>query len=327
MSQTPPHDPNDSPPDAEWQREVREAARGKREYMFMLAVVKGQAARLAFIHAQDTTITHSAILMDKALMAACANGQAQSVAWLIRHGANPREGNSRAIVSAVSANSGTVLDVLLRNGASLQDAEKTHFKDGALAHAVLNRKPEAAKALLLNGCDPYRSITGGPTVYARMRDLGMPILTELSNRIWLRDVPAVPADFAARESLDRLQGVYPDHKNLTGFQLAAYNGQIGALIKRLTANGRTLTRSDLIGATPKHPQTVLFICGQRGELSQIFTPALWGNNVPAMRDALRYVPAAFRTQIDTDMLAALERRQQLAKRAQNAKPGLRLPKK
>jgi hypothetical protein len=46
-----------------------------------------------------------------------------------------------------------------------------------------------------------------------------------------------------------------------------------------------------------------------------------------MRDAMRYVPAAFRTQIDTDMLAALERRQQLAKRAQNAKPGLRLPKK
>lgn len=326
MTKQPPNDSHIDPAaDALWQRDVREGVLSKRQYMLMQAAALGQTTRLAFIHAHDKNVCRDTATMNSALHAASCAAHRDTVKWLLAHGSDASHQRSRCLTAAIDANSGDVVDLLLRHGANIKDAEKNTYPATLLARAVTSRKPEAAKALLLHGCDPFAYAPSGHQITGRMRDLGMPILTEITNRLWLKTPPVVPADFASTTPLDQLQRVWPQHGNLTGYQLCAYNGQIDTLLTRLTANGRTLSKSDLITATPKHPQTILFILGQRGELGKVFTPALWGYNAAAMRATLPYVPAAFRHQIDVEAFETAERLTRLRARAATGK-NLRLPK-
>ncbi len=326
MTQKPPHDSHDPARDAAWQRDVREGILSKRQNLLMEAAARGQTTRMAFIHAHDAAVCRDQSVMNAALHAASCAGHHAAVKWLLAHGSDAAHNRSRCLIGAVNANSGDCVDLLLRHGADIKQAEKTTYPSSLLARAVGERKPEAAKALLLHGCDPFGYTPSGHQVTSRIRDLGMPILNEIINRLWLKDVARVPADFASATPLSDLQRVWPTHGGLTGFQLCAYNGQIDALLARLTAQGRKLCKSDLITATPKHPQTILFIAGQRGELAKIFRPALWGYDVAAMRATLSYVPAAFRHQIDVAGFTTIERQRAIIDRAAQDAARLRLPK-
>lgn len=326
MTQKPPHDSHDAAHDPAWQRDVREGILSKRQNLLMEAAARGQLTRLAFIHAHDNTVCRDQSVMNAALHAASCAGHHACVKWLLTHGSDAAHNRSRCLIGAINANSGDSVDLLLRHGADIKEAQKATYPTSLLARAVEERKPEAAKALLLHGCDPFSYAPSGKQVTSRIRDLGMPILTEIINRLWLKDVARVPADFAATAPLDDLQRAWPTHGGLTGIQLCVYNGQLDALLARLTAQGRKLCKSDLITATPKHPQTILFIAGQRGELARIFRPALWGHDVAGMREALTYVPAAFRHQIDTATFTTIERQRAIAHRAAREAGKLRLPK-
>lgn len=326
MTQKPPHDSHDPAADAAWQRDVREGILSKRHNMLMEAAARGQVTRLAFIHAHDATVCRDQAVMNLALHAASSAGHHHAVKWLLAHGSDASHNRSRCLIGAINANSGDSVDLLLRHGADIKEAEKNTYPSSLLARAVNERKSEAAKALLLHGCNPFGYAPSGHQVIARMRDLGMQGLIEIANRLWLKDVARVPADFCRTTPLNQLQGVWQSHGGLTGYQLAVYNGQIDVLLARLTENGRTLSKSDLITATPKHPQTILFIAGQRGELTKIFNPALWGYNVAAMRATLPYVPAAFRQQIDVAALTTIERQRSIKDRAAGDARRLRLPK-
>lgn len=326
MTQKPPHDSVDPAQDAAWQRDVRDGILSKKQNLLMEAAARGQTTRLAFIHAQCPATCRDQNVMNLALHAASCAGHREAVKWLLAHGSDASHNRSRCLIGAINANSGDTVDLLLRHGANIKDAEKTTYPSSLLARAVNERKSEAAKALLLHGCDPFGYAPSGHTVLSRIRDLGMPILTEIINRLWLKDVAKVPDDFAKKTPLNDLQAVWHTHGGLTGYQLCAYNGQIDALLARLAANGRTLSKSDLITATPKHPQTILFIMGARGELGKIFNPALWGNDVAAMRATLPYVPAAFRHQIDVASFTTIERQRNLKDRAASDAKRLRLPK-
>ena len=326
MTQKPPHDSLDPAHDAAWQRDVREGILSKKQDFVKEAASRRQLTRLAFIQAHDPATCRDQNVMNLALHAASCAGHREAVKWLLAHGSDASHNRSRCLIGAINANSGDTVDLLLRHGASIKDAEKTTYPSSLLARAVNERKSEAAKALLLHGYDPFGYAPSGQTVLSRIRDLGMPVLTEIINRLWLKDVAKVPDDFARKTPLSQLQGVFHTHGGLTGYQLCAYNGQIDALLARLTENGRRLSKSDLITATPKHPQTILFIMGARGELGKIFNPALWGNDVAAMRATLPYVPAAFRHQIDVASFTTIELQRSLQDRAACDAKRLRLPK-
>lgn len=321
--------PDDSLPDVAsdmmWRGDVRTAALSTRRQMLVQAAARGQTARLAFLQAHDPDVCRDVPTMETALHAASCAGQRDSVKWLLERGANAAHGHNRCLLGAVNANSGDVVDLLLRHGADIRQAEKTVAPSSLLMHAVSKRKRVAAKALLLHGCSPFDSMPDGQSAAAQMRTMGMITLLEMMARLWPKNLPAVPADFAAATPLEDLQRPWPSAGGMTGYQLCAHHGQIDMLLHRLTANGRVLSKTDLITATPRYPQTVLFILGQRGELSKAFAPALWGYNAAAMRDILPYVPAAFRGQIDAASFAAAERHQRLRQRAGDG-TRLRLPK-
>lgn len=328
MTQKPPVGTLDPAADATWQRDVQESSLSKRQQMLITAAAKGQATRLAFIYAQDTSVCADKTVLNTALYEASGAGHLATTRWLLNHGGDAAHMNSRCVISAIQANSGYVVDILLRHGADIAAAEKIIAPWSLLARAVCDRKPEAAKALLLHGCDPYGKAPTGQLLKSRMSALGTDILVEISNRLWLKNVPHVFEGFAAKVPLEQLKRAWQTHEGLTGYQLCAYNGHIDILLARLTANGRMLSKRDLISATPKHPQTILFILGQRNELAKVFKPALWGGDIAAMRAILPYVPAAFRHQIDADVAAwtTAEHQQKLKSQASRDARRLRLPK-
>lgn len=330
MTQTPPPDSPKTPPDpaqdSSWQRDVREGSLSKRQYLLLQAASLGQTTRLAFLYAQDKTVCNDNAVMNNALRAATHAGHFNAVKWLLTHGANDMRERSNCLVIAIDKDDGDSVDVLLRHEVDLKRAQSKTAPASLLAHAIINRKVKAAKALLLHGFDPQGTAPSGQQLVGRMRDLGMPILTEITNRLWLKNVAGIDADFASKTPLSELQKVWQEHGALTGYQLCAYNGQIDILLARLTENGRKLTTSDLITATPKHPQTILFILGQRGELNKVFKPELWHYDADAMRAVLPYVPAAFRAQVDLGAIAFAARQNRLKVRAASGtRP--RLPKK
>lgn len=327
MTHQPPHDsPDDPAQDSAWQRDVREGSLSKRHYLLMQAAALGQTTRLAFIHAQDKTVCSDTGVMNNALRAATHAGHLNAVKWLLRQGTTDIRERSHCLVIAINKDDGDCADALLRYDIDLKIAQGMTAPSTLLSHAICNRKTKAAKALLLHGFDPFGATPTGQPLTGRMRDLGQPILTELTNRLWLKNVDTIAADFASKTPLSELQKVWQDHRGLTGYQLCAYNGQIDILLARLTENGRKLTTSDLITATPKHPQTILFILGQRGQLNKVFKPELWQHDAAAMRAVLPYVPAAFRAQVDLGAIAFAERQKRLKTRAATGtRP--RLPKK
>lgn len=323
-----PDDPRrdaDSPADANWRDVAANAPMDERRGYFLAAARDGNELRLSFLKSTDPKLADRGTLT-AALLEAARQGREGACRLLLNWGADPRHDRSRALYNAVKANGGMIVDLLLRAGADM-GAAASHAPDNeTLAFAAVEaRAHEALRALLMHGVDPDIRDAKGRTLRARARDRGMQGSIELMNRLWLSP-PLVPRDFVGKYSIDTLQRVFAGHQGLTGFQLAAYNGQIDALLEKLTAGGRVLCKSDLIGATPKHPQTLLFILGQRRELHKVFEPARWGHDFAAMRATLPYIPAAFRRQAREDRLQALERQAKLAaKRANAAK--LRLPPK
>lgn len=321
-----PDDPRrdaDSPVEANWRAVATAASMEDRRAFFIAAARDGNILRLNFLKAHDSRLANAATL-NAALLEACDMRREDICRLLLKWGANPKHDNSRALYYAVKYNGAMIVDMLLRAGADMQAAARHVPSKTPLPFVAVDaRNHEALRALVMQGINPGMTDAQGQSLRARARDRGMQGAIELMNRLWPVP-PAIDKEFVAGHSLAQLQSVFPLHGDLTGFQLAAYNGQIDALLAKLTDGGRRLVKSDLLGATPRHPQTILFILGQRRELHKVFNPALWGNDFAAMRAAITYIPAAFRAQAQEDRLQALERQMKLAKRREGKAP-LRLP--
>ncbi len=283
---------------------------------FVMAAASGDLPQLIFLRAAAATGI-SPSLLNAALVSAALHGQEKTCRQLLVWGADARHNRSQALLAAVKANHGYVTDLLLRAGARMEDAKQHRPHMSLLAQAIEEGHADAAKALLLHGANPnVMHPFSGTTLQARAHALGLIDTYHLMERLWAQP-PRVPDDFAQRLPLDQLRDAFPTHAGFTGFQLAAYHGQMEALLARLTAQGRTLAKSDLITATPRYPQTLLFILGQRGELAKVFDLGLWAHDVTALRDLLRYVPAAFRGQLDDAGIPTRLRQEKLRQQRKN----------
>lgn len=303
----------------DWQRLLQNAAPSVLSHYLGVAAQQGQVNRLSFMRA--TYAQHlSRADLTFALISAAARGQEKACRLLLGWGADARR-DRRALIAAIRGNHGFVTDLLLRAGATLDNVVIEHREMSPLALALEGGHKDSAKALLLHGANPNIMHTPtGSTLRALATTKGLLDTRELMDRLW-PTAPRIPADFVARLPLEVLRGPFPDHGGFTGYQLAAYHGQMSALLQRLTADGRRLTKSDLIMATPRYPQTVLFILGQQGRLAEVFDPRWWPGNAAGARDLLRYVPAAFRPQLDA---AHIPTRLQQEIWRQQRRPHLRL---
>lgn len=316
------HNP-DSPAEANWRQVAANLPLADRQRVFVAAASQNQLARLSFLKSTAPGVATPDVLSE-ALIAAAEAGHRDICIKLLRWGADARRDNSRALHVAVVRNQALIADQLLRAGADMKAAESYLKPRRPLVFlAAEMRHHETLRALIMHGVAPELQDNQGRDLRGRCRDLAMQGGIEMMNRLW-KTPPAVPADFAARNDLDALRAVFHTHDGFTGFQLAAYHGQIDTLLRRLTANGRSLTKSDLITATPRYPQTILFILGRQRQLHKVFEPALWQNDFAAMRAMIPYVPAAFRWQVDETRISALERQHRL--QGQPARQKLRLPR-
>jgi hypothetical protein len=279
-----------------WRAAARRATPVMRELKLVAAAEQGRSARVAFLLAEWAALKEPHVL-GRAATAAAINGHADTCRLLLRHGAPLDYAHGALIEAAVAGNNGDLVDFILRAGASFEMKGRRPLLEQALSA----NKPAAAKALILHGANPYRQNAAGKSMRQLAEDIGRRDLAELMERLWQRP-PLVPAGFAAETPLEALRGSFPAHDGMTGFQLAACHGQIDALFARLIASQSRLHKSDVLTANLRHPRTLLFILGQRGEAAKAFDPALWGGDLALMQELLRYVPAAFRAQIDEDAI-------------------------
>lgn len=328
MTQPPPEDSPKKPSDAvrgveaAWRVELDDADAKKLVQQMVLAAGKGNRHRVSFILASYPTATTTPAALNEALYAAALSGQQEVCVILLKKGAVASSHNSRALKAAVISDNGHLVDLLLRHGADITATQKWAPHRPLLACALAERRRQAAKALLLHGVNPNGKDSDGRTLRALAQEMKLPGITDLIDSLW-HQPPAIPDDFATRLPLEDLRRVFPLHDTYNGFQLATYHGQFDVLATRLVAEDGSLSKSDILGATLHHPQNLLFILGQRGELAKAFQPHLWGYDSKRMRAMLPYIPAAFRDQIDESRLTALFQQDRLRRHKKN--PQLRLP--
>lgn len=263
----------------------------------------------------DTIDPASPKRLSNAFLRACNAGHIGSLKFLLSRGVDANVKNGKGLVEALHGDKGDAVDFLLRHGARMQDTER-EFADTPplLFRALRQQRLNVAKALLLHGADPFaRHDRETPRDICRRQ--GMEKLGDLIDRLHVK-APLVSADDIKAQDWQNLQLPQDKYNGLTGMQVAAYNGHIDILVEKMAGLGRSITKSDLITATPRYPQTLLFILGQRGELDKIFgNLALWGKHMDRWLDAETYIPAAFRKKTDAARLkAAFARTQMIEKK-------------
>lgn len=261
---------------------------------FLMAVRHGHARSVQHFIDRGLELDN---VKDDALAAAALNGHEALCDFFLRLKADPRANDSQCLQHAVIRGNVRIIDRLLRAGADI------HCAGGSLLkQAMTAARPAPVKALVLHGADLSRPIHGRNAMqWAQALKM-----TEIEKFLALFNPPALNVTLGYLRHLTpaRLQDPDPLHDGFTPMQLAAYGGHMQAALAILTQDGRKLTRSDLITATPRHPQTVLYILGSKGQLAQLFTPQLWQGRQREMEQAYQYIPAAFRAQVDLAHLQA-----------------------
>jgi ankyrin repeat protein len=196
------------------------------------------------------------------------------------------EGDNRLLiaVSKMTTQADNVIDFLVAHGADATVRSQVCFRNALAANCIQN-----IKALLRAGCDPILLSRDGWQKLAESAEniRGMAIATigtRAEEARALFDTLSLPDDLL----------IPVDARGITGFLLAARAGKL-ADVAQIVAQMPESARADLfnpavLSDTAAYGVSIIDIAARTGQVSALFSPALWHGRVEAAQKLLRYIP-------------------------------------
>lgn len=261
-----------------------------------------EAARLLGVETRHGTTSHLLDLLelnknnqdakDNALAEAAHWGKRETVALLLKHGANAAHDDSVALSQSIPRGDAGVAELLLQAG-----ADATARGGTMMAIAIAHRHEEMAEVLLRHGADPsvrHRSFNA----IEWTAEVGLPDLSK-KLRGWLNHDEYMSKEFFAKKPLAELRAPMPGRHGRSGFHLAASSGNFDVILQKLVAAGESLGTVDMMNVSADGGPTLLQALGSTQQLALAFDARLWtGRKTEALALYQAHVPATYKPQVD-----------------------------